>query len=345
MRRYLAAPLALAVAAGITGAGSRLSTRPAEAFAPERSPSARQSARPGWMADRPLPAPALFAEGMITTPDDEMDAGFTPDGRTIYFTKDHIGQRLGVIVVSRFEGGRWTPPEVASFSGRYTDYDPSVTADGSKLYFASNRPVNPAGGTARKDFDIWVVERSGSGWGEPRNVGAPVNTDQDEFYPTTAADGTLYFSATRPDGKGRSDIYRARWRDGRFDAPENLGAGVNSPAVEVDGAVAPDQSFIVFASFGRPDDLGGGDLYMSRQVNGVWTPAVHLGAGVNSTSREYCPVVTPDAKYLFFTSFRGFGDAVPDRPWTFADFRRGMSSVLNGFGNIYQIDVSAILPQ
>src|SRR5262245_26922460 len=99
--------------------------------------AATASGQHGWSVPRPLPAPALFAEGTITTPDDEMDAGFTPDGKTIYFTKDHIGQRLGVIVASHFAAGKWSAPEVASFSGRYTDYDPFVTQDGSKLFFAS----------------------------------------------------------------------------------------------------------------------------------------------------------------------------------------------------------------
>jgi Tol biopolymer transport system component len=269
-----------------------------------------------------------------------MDAGFAPDGKTLYFTKDHIGQRLGVIVVSRYAGGHWTQPEVVSFSGRFTDYDPFVTADGSKLFFSSNRPAT---GNRKKDFDIWMVEKNGTGWGEPRNVGAPINTEGDEFYPTVASDGTLYFSATRPEGKGRSDIYRAKWRDGKYETPENLGDSINSSATEVDSAIAPDQSFIIFAGIGRPDDLGGGDLYISQQVNGTWTPARHIGANVNSTSREYCPSITPDGKYFFFTSFRGFGDTVPDRPWTFAEFRRGTASVLNGFGNIYQIDTAAVL--
>ena len=302
--------------------------------------NSRSAGRPGWAADHPLPQPRLFAEGVLATADDEMDAGFAPDGRTVYFTKDHIGQRLGVIVSSHFDGARWSQPEVVSFSGRYTDYDPFVTADGSRLFFSSNRPVSGGG---KKDFDIWVAERAGNGWGEPRNLGAPINTLQDEFYPTVAADGTLYFSSTRPDTKGRSDIYRSRFRNGAFEAPENLGDAINTSATEVDSAIAPDQSFIVFAGIGRPDDLGGGDLYLSRNINGAWTPATHIGAGVNSPSREYCPSISPDGRYFFFTSFRGFGDSVPAAPWTFADFRRGMTSVLNGFGNVYQIDMSAVL--
>src|SRR5262245_56340811 len=133
----------LAVAAAIAGV----------AAVPQSGPRA-------WMAARPLPAPALFAEGSISTPDDAMDAGFTPDGRTIYFTKNHLGQRLGVIVFSHFSNGKWTAPEVAPFSGRFTDYDPFITLDGSKLFFASNRPIS---GSEKKDFDIWFVEKTPAG--------------------------------------------------------------------------------------------------------------------------------------------------------------------------------------
>ena len=121
-------------------------------------------------------------------------------------------------------------------------------------------------------------------------------------------------SATRPDTKGRLDIYRARWQNGAFAPPENLGEGVNTTFGEVDPYVAPDQSFVVFSATGRPDDLGGGDLYISEQANGAFGPARHLGAGINSVAREYCPIGSPDGRYFFFTSFRGFGDRIPDRP-------------------------------
>ena len=294
---------------------------------------------PSWAASTPLPSPALFGEGVISTADDDMDATFTSDGASVYFTKSHAGQRLGVIVVAQFRDGRWTAPQVVSFSGRFTDYDPFITPDGQRLFFASNRPL---AGSTKKDFDIWVVEKTPQGWGEPRNAGEPINTPRDEFYPTVAADGTLYFSATRHEGVGGSDIYRAAWADGRYGAPENLGRGVNTTATEVDSWVSPDQSIMVFAGFGRPDDMGNGDLYVSERVNGVWSQARHLGAGINSSAREYCPGASPDGKYFFFTSFRGFGDRVPDRPWTFAELQSGFTLVLNGFGNIYHVDMSVV---
>ena len=63
------------------------------------------SGQAGWAAGKPLPEATLFADGAISTPDDEMDATFTSDGRTIYFTKNHQAQRLGVIVTSHFQNG------------------------------------------------------------------------------------------------------------------------------------------------------------------------------------------------------------------------------------------------
>ena len=71
------------------------------------------------------------------------------------------------IVVSTLENGAWTTPEIASFSGRFNDIDPAISPDGRRLFFASNRPTD--GGTApKKDFDLWVVEKTASGWSEPK---------------------------------------------------------------------------------------------------------------------------------------------------------------------------------
>jgi Tol biopolymer transport system component len=292
-----------------------------------------------WLVDRAVAEPIVFGEGVVSTTDDDMDASFTADGKTLYFTRAHFPNRLGVILETHFANGGWSAPEVVSFSGRFTDYDPFVTADGSKIYFASNRSVS---GSTPKDFDIWFVEKTASGWSHAHNAGDAINTAQDEFYPTIAADGTLYFSATRADTRGRSDIYLSRWRDGQWQAPENLGAGVNSAAQEVDSYVSPDQSFVVFAGFGRPDDMGNGDLYISERVDGVFGPARHLGNGINTSAREYCPGASPDGKYFFFTSFRGFADSVPATPWNFRELQTALHSIRNGWGNVFQIDMSAL---
>lgn len=132
--------------------------------------------RPPYASNMPLPEPVVFGEGVISTGDYNMNSAFTPDGKTIYYTKSSQAMtagRLAVIVFSQFRNGKWQMPAVASFSGQYADYDPFVTADGTKLFFVSDRP---APGRERRDFDIWYVEKTAGGWSEPKNIGPPVNT-------------------------------------------------------------------------------------------------------------------------------------------------------------------------
>ncbi len=294
-----------------------------------------------YASSKPMPEPVIFGEGLVSTADDELNACFSPDGKSLYFSKN-LGNRMGVIVVSRFAGGKWSAPEVAEFSGRYSDYDPFFSTDGSKLFFISNRPTDSKETKPRKDYDIWVVEKTGKGWSEPKNPGAPINTDKDEYYPSVSSDGTLYFSANKESGKGSFDVYRSKFVDGKYSEPENLGDAVNGKSTEVDNYIAPDQSFLVFASYGRPDSLGSGDLYISYNRNGTWTPARHLGANINSSAREYCPIGSPDGKYFFFTSFRGFVDQPPAKRLTYQELTSKSRGTLNGFGNIYQVDISSL---
>src|SRR5206468_9307685 len=97
--------------------------------------------------------PSIFGEGVISTGDYESHPAFTPDMKTIYFLKDSPDFFFWTIFVSDFQDGRWSEPRVAPFSGQYKDADPFITADGSKLFFISNRPVP---GKAHRDLDIWV---------------------------------------------------------------------------------------------------------------------------------------------------------------------------------------------
>lgn len=124
----------------------------------------------------------------------------------------------------------------------------------------------------------------------------------DDYFPTLTRSGTLYFSSNRPGGLGQSDIYRVRRLAGRWAAPENLGAAVNTPGLEFDPFVSPDETYLVFASE-RPGGHGGADLYVTAwKADGTWTTPVNLGPRVNSKFEDYAPMVSPDGRYLFFTS-------------------------------------------
>ncbi len=149
----------------------------------------------------------------------------------------------------------------------------------------------------------WSRERPPAGAIQPGS-GPSSPPGLEDYYPTLTREGTLYFSSNRPGGFGENDVYRARRLNGQWTAPENLGRPVSSEFREFDPFIAPDESYVIFAST-RPGGLGGADLYVSfRERNGAWGEPKNMGPGVNSPASDYTPMLSPDGKYLFFTSGR-----------------------------------------
>ena len=291
-----------------------------------------------YVADRPLNDPTIFGQGVISTGDYESHPAFTPDGKTLYFLKDSPDFAFWTMFVSQFQGGRWTEPQVAPFSGQYRDADPFISADGSKFLFISDRPVP---GKKHRDLDIWIMERNGKQWGDPHNFGLPINSEGNEWYPTLAADGTLYFGSDRPGGMGKTDLYRSRLVDGKYAEPENLGSPINTESNEYEPYIASDQSFVMFMADNR-EEHGDLDLYISYQRNGSWTRPVGLPNGINSAANEYSPKISPDGRYFFWTSTRNTRDKRAPKSFTTQQYLDEIRSAGNGLGDIYQIDLSIV---
>lgn len=304
----------------------------------------------------PVNAPRLFAEGIVSSVDDEPGGAFSADGKEFYFAKlapYTTYPRLGVLCVSHYRGGRWSAPEVLPFSGRYLDLPPRLSPDGRTMYFSSSRP---APGKTARTLRIWAVTRTDSGWGEPAPLPAPVNAPDDaaNFGPSVTRDGTLYFASTRDSGK--IHVFRAARANDGYAAPEELGPEINSAFNEAEPCVSPDEDVLVFTSSGnglgevdRATTLksGGvpyarGDLYVSERVDGKWTPARHLEHGINSTADEGSPAFTPDGAYLFFGSERSHFTTPMPRRLTFAEYERALHGVLNGHGNVWFVSRAAL---
>jgi hypothetical protein len=150
------------------------------------------------------------------------------------------------------------------------------------------------------------MDKTNTGWSEPRNLGAPMNSPGNEWFPTATNDGTLYFGSDREGGKGRTDIYRCRLIDGKYSAAENLGENVNSPFGEFEPYIAPDESYLIFAAAGRQDGKGQFDLYPSQRREGVWTKAVNLGDKINTAATEFAPKVSPERQDFFLPQHSRF---------------------------------------
>jgi len=298
------------------------------------------------------PAAELFAEGTLSTPDDEAAFTLSPDGQLAVLelrTPATLGGlSSSVLCVSRRQKGSWTRPQLAPFSGRWRDRAPSFAPDG-RLLFASDRPAE---GKPGADFDLWWVtpgSAGSGGWSEPRRLPAPVNGPAQEIGGSVARNGTLYFASSRPGGKGEIDLYRARPAGDGWAEPENLGDAVNSVGSEVSPAISPDERTLVFVGFGRDDERVGihrqyahGDLYLSHLQDGAWSPARNAGPAVNSGAAESSPFFTADGAWLYFVSERGFATLRPSRALTMAQLRSGLRSTLNGMGNVYRVRVSAL---
>lgn len=185
---------------------------------------------------------------------------------------------------------------------------PFVSRDDKKLFIASDRPGGEGG------LDIWVSTRAGPDepWGEPVNVGAPVNSAANDFCPTLARDGhTFYFVSTREvaGSCGGGDIYVTRLRgSGEFDEPRNLGCSVNSEYNEFSPFPIPQAGTepVLYFSSTRPRPAGngvGGDIYVTRSRGGVFGPP-ELVPGINSLADDGHPNVRRDGLEIFFYSQR-----------------------------------------
>lgn len=282
----------------------------------------------------------MFAEGIISKEYQELNSVFSPDGNEFYYTLSNAPRSFYTIMqYKKDDNGVWDGPEVASFSGQYADADPYITSDGTKLYYISRRPKEP-GAASSGDFDIWMVRRVGEGWGAPERLGGDINTDGNEYYVSATDDGSIYFSSSREGGLGFGDIYESKLVNGSY-VSTPLSDAINSPMGEGDPYVSPDNQMIIFFSGGREDDLGRGDLYISFKKDGQWQKAQNMGSEINSSSFEYCPMMSPDGKYFFWTSYQS-SDFESSKRYTASSYIDRLESADNGMGNVYWISAEVL---
>jgi hypothetical protein len=280
----------------------------------------------------------LFAPGVISTFMAE-DAGlvFTPDGSELFVRKANFP--MGIIYSIKCTGGVWREPETAPFSGRYWEGRLALAPDGQRLYYSSPMPLNGEG--PPKDNDFWFVEKTTSGWSEPLHLGFPLNSPHEENDLSVAANGSIYFNT---EGENVPfDIFRSKLEDGNYQEPELLNIPGHDKYMEIAPMVAPDESYIVFTSGGRPDQPGSFDLYVTFQnQDGSWTEPQDLGDGVNSRFSDKFSTLSPDGKYMFYVSRRPIEKNWSETRRTYEEMLKKYGGPGNGSTDIYWVSTKVI---
>lgn len=290
----------------------------------------------GFSQEAITPIPALK---MLSNFQNVRDFTISKTQDEIYFTIQNPTEDRAVIAVIKKKKKGWTDPEMTAFSGDFRNIEPFLTQDGLRLYFASNRPIDETSTTV-KDYDIWYVEREdlNGKWSKPINVGAPVNSKYDEFYPCLTNKGNLYFTSDKINTLGKDDILVCNWNGTHFSEPENLGQNINSEGYEFNAYVNPNEDFIIYTIYGSPEGMGSGDLYISyKDKKGNWEKAKNLGNAINSKQMDYCPFYDTSSNILYFTSKRAI--AIEKKVFNLDEFKAEISAYENGLSRIYQMNI------
>jgi len=202
-------------------------------------------------------------EGDINTEFDEGMCSFTPDFKTMYFTRcrNSPNKAWGCQILStQLVNGKWTKEKAVDIANdSVVVAHPAIAPDELTLYFVSDMP----GGQGGKD--IWKVTRNSTGdnWGRPENLGSAINTPGDEMFPCVHTDGTLYFSSTGHIGLGGLDIFKATEENGSWKV-ENMGYPINSWADDFGITFKAEEEEGFFSSSRTSTTRGDDDIFLFK---------------------------------------------------------------------------------
>ncbi len=198
---------------------------------------------------------------------------FNKKQNRIYFTRNDVSKKgkrgkdnEGVtrlkIFTARLENNEWSNLKGMPFnSSEYSVAHPSITPDGTKMYFTSDMP----GGTG--GMDLYVTDLENGRWGPAINMNAYVpgmNTEGNEIFPFIHDDGTLYFASDGHAGLGGLDIHYAKQVNNSWSPVINMGAPINSINDDFSLVLSEDKK-IGFYSSNREGGVGNDDLYMFQR--------------------------------------------------------------------------------
>jgi hypothetical protein len=235
--------------------------------------------------------PQIFAPGIISlTGRTEYGISISPVGDEMLFALGNWPYKRTMIM--KYENNHWTGPDTVSFSVTRSAEEAIYSPNGQRVYYYAYNPPNPVGGA-----DLCYSVKNGSVWGEPINLGTPLNTSQDEYHPCVVADSSVYFE------NAAGKICYSKFQNGAYLPRILLPPMFNDPNQAWGNPfVSPDESYFIFNS-SRPGGFGGTDLYISyKKIDGSWTNPKNLGNIINTSTNENGVEITDDSLYMTYVS-------------------------------------------
>jgi WD40-like Beta Propeller Repeat len=211
-----------------------------------------------------LQNPAPFAEE-LTTKFYDGPLSFNNDGSMIYFTRSNLKKGKPVkakdglvklkIYSAEKKDNKWVNIQELPFNNAEFDCEhPSVSSDGRRLYFSSNRPGGFGG------MDLYVSTLINNKWSDPVNLGPKINTDKNEIFPFSHPDGKVIFASNGHDGIGNLDIFFTMKTDTGWIYPRILPEPINSRSDDFGLILSADKKLGYFSS-NRASGNGDDDIF------------------------------------------------------------------------------------
>lgn len=228
---------------------------------------------------------------------------FSNDGNEVFwsaFDMSSPGSYKLRLFYMKKENGIWKDPTKATFLLNGVGDSPIFSPDGNKLFFLSGAPTSQNPNNTKEN--LYYSNKTENGWSEPVMLGQEFDSYIFHWQVAIANNGNLYFSGDKLENtnKVERDIYLAHLVDGEYENFTNLGDSVNvTGEIESTPWVSPDDSFIIVS---RGGDNEFSEMYISfKKSDGTWSKAKKM-VGVNSEYHDLNPIITPDKKYLIYTS-------------------------------------------